>query len=70
MPRHPVENLTLIACWTALMAGCASDPIPPVPQPAPTIAVGRLEAWRDAELITGLSRDRFTLIGSAVTIHN
>jgi len=54
----------LLALGTGLFAGCASDPSPHVAQPAPTINVGRVEAWQDAELITGLSRDRFTLIGS------
>jgi hypothetical protein len=54
---------TLWAAGAALLAGCASDRGPP-PQPAPTIGVTRLEAWRDAEMITGLGRDRFTLIGS------
>ncbi len=37
-------------------------------KPAPTIDVGKLEAWRDAEMITGLSRDRFTLMGSGASM--
>jgi hypothetical protein len=51
-----------------LLGGCATTSAPPAPQPAPTIDVTRLEAWRDAELITGLSRDRFTLIGSGASM--
>jgi hypothetical protein len=51
-----------------LAGGCASDPAPRAAQPPPSIDVGRVEAWQDAEIITGLSRDRFTLIGSGVSM--
>ncbi len=54
-----------LAAAVALLAGCATEPALPVaPPPPPSTDVTELEAWRDAELITGLSRDRFTLIGS------
>jgi hypothetical protein len=62
--RGPGGWLALTAGCAGLLAGCASDPAPRAAQPAPSIDVGRVEAWQDAELITGLSRDRFTLIGS------
>lgn len=44
------------------LGGCADAP--PVVKPTPSTDVGKMEAWRDAELITGLSRDRFTLMGT------
>jgi hypothetical protein len=62
--RRPGGWLAVAAGCVGLLAGCASDPAPRPAQPAPSIDVGRVEAWQDAELITGLSRDRFTLIGS------
>jgi hypothetical protein len=51
-----------------LAGGCASGPVASESEPAPTIEVTRKEAWRDAELITGLGRDRFTLIGSGTSM--
>ncbi|MEI6862354.1 MAG: S24/S26 family peptidase [Verrucomicrobiota bacterium] len=57
-------RLLVLAAAGVLLAGCATEPIPAVAPPPPSTDVTELEAWRDAELITGLSRDRFTLIGS------
>jgi len=51
-----------------LAGGCATGPVASEPGPAPTTEVTRKEAWRDAELITGLGRDRFTLIGSGTSM--
>ncbi len=65
LSRLPARLFALAAA--AGLAGCATAPVPeskPVPQAPPSTDVTELEAWRDAELITGLSRDRFTLIGS------
>ncbi len=64
MSRIFPRYLRPLLAGALLVAGCASDPGPAPSEPAPTIDVTRLEAWRDAEMITGLGRDRFTLIGS------
>ncbi len=55
------QGLALVLLAAAL-GGCADAP--PVVKPTPSTDVGKMEAWRDAELITGLSRDRFTLMGT------
>jgi hypothetical protein len=65
---RPLARLRALAAGAALLAGCASEPEPATPKPAPSTDVTELEAWRDAELITGLSRDRFTLIGSGTSM--
>jgi hypothetical protein len=64
--RSARVRLYALAVSGTLFVGCTTGPAPSAaaPQAPPSSDVTELEAWRDAELITGLSRDRFTLIGS------
>ncbi len=48
----------------AVLAGCATAPVAPVPKPAPATDVGKLEAWRDAERVAARDADRVTVIGT------
>ncbi len=61
-------RLILAAAWVVFLAGCMTAPESVALPPAPSIDMTTQEAWRDAELITGLSRDRFTLIGSGTSM--
>jgi hypothetical protein len=46
-------------------AGCtAPETPPPIKSKAPATQVGRMEAWRDAEMITDRDTGRMTMIGS------
>jgi hypothetical protein len=63
--NHPCVHFLFPICLALTgLAGCAETPVSPAPKPAPATDIGRLQAWTDAELVTGRSGDRVTVIGS------